>query len=262
MASPSRRRGEQRAAEFFGVVLVVVGVLFLLRSAGFVDLDWGVIWAIVLVAGGLVILVGALRPREARQPSVVALPREGTARLDLDLGVGAGTFRVGGGARELVEVHSAADDVVASVDRREGVARVRIRQRADWLPWSWDGPYSWEVRLPEDLPTALTLSAGAGEFTIDLRSIRVVDASVSAGAAQVRLTLPRPTGEVRMTVSAGAASVTVEIPAGVEARIATSGLMSVDGRNETPGYATARDRVLVTASGGLASMRIVQLPSV
>lgn len=64
-----------------------------------------------------------------------------------------------------------------------------------------------------------------------------------------------------MNVSAGAASVTIEIPAGVEARIASTGLMSVTGRNETPGYATARDRVLVTASGGLASLRIVELPS-
>jgi hypothetical protein len=256
--SGSRRPGRWGGAELIGLVLVILGILFLLRNAGLIDLDWGAIWAILLVAAGLVLLVGALRPRGPGSPSVVQLPREAAVRLDLDLGVGAGTFRVGGGSVALVEVRSAADDVAATVDRRDGVARVRIRQRTDWFPW-WDGPYSWDVRLPDDLPTALALSAGAGDFTIDLSTIQVADARVSAGAAQVRLRLPHPNGEVRLNVSAGAASVTIEVPAGVEARVATSGLLTVDGRNETPGYATARDRVLVTASGGLASLRIVQL---
>ncbi len=256
--SGSRRPGRWRGAEFVGVVLVILGLLFLLRNAGLIDVDWSAIWAVLLVAAGLFLLIGALRPRGPGSPSVVELPREAAVRLDLDLGVGAGTFRVGGGSDALVEVHSGGDDVAATVERRDGVARVRIRQRTDWFP-GWDRPYSWDVRLPDDLPTALALSVGAGEFTIDLSSVRVVDARISAGAAQVRLRLPHPTGEVGLNVSAGAASVTIEVPAGVEARVVTSGLLSVAGRNETPGYAVARDRVLVTASGGLASLRIVEL---
>jgi hypothetical protein len=262
MAPPARQSGERRAAELLGVVLVVLGVLFLLRNTGYVVIDWGVIWAVLLVVAGVVILGAALRPRTRGATSVVTLPREDARRLDLDLGVGAGTFHVTGGARDLVEVSSDSDDVVASVERREGVARVRLRQRTDRFPWFWEGGYSWDVRPPDDLPVALAVSGGAGDLSIDLRSVRVVDARVSAGAAQVRLTLPRPDGEVRLSVSAGAAAVTIEVPAGVEARVVTSGLMAVDGRDETPGFATARDRVLVNASGGLASLHIVQGPSI
>jgi hypothetical protein len=101
------------------------------------------------------------------------------------------------------------------------------------------------------------LNAGAGEFTVDLSPLRIVDARISAGAAQVQVTLPRPTGEVRVSVAAGAAQVVAHVPPGVEARFTTSGLMSAEGRNETPGYATARDRVLVAVSGGASSLRIV-----
>lgn len=257
MSRHSRPRGERRAAEFFGIILVVIGGVLLLRSAGLIDLDWGAIWAIVLVTAGVVILVGALRPRGGRNASVVTLPRDRASRLELDIGVGAGSFTIRGGARDLVEVHSTDDDVSASVDRRDGVARVRIRQRADWFPFGWTGPYSWDVRVAEDVPTALALSGGAGDFTVDLSGLRIVDATISAGAAQLRLILPRPLGEVRMKVSAGAASVVVQVPPGVEARFTTSGLMSIEGRNETPGFASARDRVLVAVSGGVSSLRIV-----
>ena len=245
-----------RGAELIGILLVLFGLLFLLRNAGVVRLEWGALGALFIVGLGLVLLVGALLPRGGGV-SATSVPRDGTARLDLDLGVGAGTFRIGGGARELVEVRSQEDDVATSVERGAGTTRVRIRQRADWFPFGWHGAYAWEVALAEDVPIAFVLAAGAGDFTIDLAPLRIVDARISAGAAQVRLTLPRPSGEVRVNVSAGAASVAIRVPPGVEAKITTSGLMSIEGRNETPGFATASDRVLVSVSGGASSLKIV-----
>jgi len=249
----SRRSG----AELVGIVLVVVGGLILLRNTGVLVIDWGTIWALVLVVAGAAILVRSLSARGSHESGSVSIPHGDATRLELDLGVGAGTFRVGGGGHDLVEVQSGRDDVTTTVDRRAGIARVRVRQRTDWFPFGWDGPYEWDVRLAEDVPTALVVSAGAGDFAIDLSALRIVEGRISAGAAQVRLTLPRPVGEVRLTVSAGAAAVVMIVPPGVEARFTTSGLMSVDGRNETSGFATARDRVLVAVSGGVSSLRIV-----
>lgn len=246
-----------RGPVLIGIVLVLVGGLILLRNAGIIRIEWGAIWAIVLVGLGLALLVGALMPRGATEASSASVARDGTTRLELDLGVGAGLFRIEGGARGLVDVESSGDDISTSVDRRSGVARVRVRQRADWFPFGWRGPTSWTVRVADDVPTSLVLNAGAGEFWVDLSPLRIVDARISAGAAQVEVVLPRPTGELRMSVSAGAAQVVAHVPPGVEARFTTSGLMSVTGRNETPGYATARDRVLVAVSGGAASLRIV-----
>jgi hypothetical protein len=252
---PSAPRG-WRGPQLIGILLVLIGGALLLRNAGIVTVDWGVVWALLIVGVGLYVLFGAFIPR-SRADSSTTIPRDGTTMLDLDLGVGAGTFRVGGGATELVEVHSQEDDISSSVERLGTRTRARIRQRTDWFPFGRTSPYSWDVRVAEDVPTAFVLSAGAGDFTIDLSSLRIVDAKISAGAAQLRLTLPHPSGEVRMTVSMGAASLRVQVPPSVEARFATSGLMSINGRNETPGYATARDRVFVTVTGGAASLTIV-----
>lgn len=69
--------------------------------------------------------------------------------------------------------------------------------------------------------------------------------------------LPHPVGDVPLRVEGGAASFTFRIPAGVEARIATSGLVATSGRNETPGYAAAADRVTVAVTGGVASVRVI-----
>lgn len=240
-----------------GGILVLIGGLLLLRNAGIVVVDWGALWAIVLVGLGVAVLVGALLTRNADAASSVTIPRDGATRLELDLGVGAGTFHVGGGGRGLVDVESGADDISASVERQGGIARVRVRQRTDWFPFGWGGRHSWTVRIADDVPTAFVLNAGAGDFDVDLSPLSVVDARISAGAAHVRVTLPRPTGEVRMSLSAGAAQVVARVPPGVEARFTTSGFMSVDGRNETPGFVTARDRVVVAVSGGASSLRIV-----
>ena len=103
----------------------------------------------------------------------------------------------------------------------------------------------------------LDLQGGAGDFAFDLSGIDVTSATVSIGAAELRLVLPRPRGEVPIRVEGGAASLSFQVPPGVEARVTSKGLVSTSGRQETPGYASARDRVTVTVTGGAASVRII-----
>ena len=271
--------------EIVGFLLIAVGVIYLLNNADIISVSWGELWPLVLVAVGALILVRAMRPPEppavgaaampmagagsspppapapgptGRGTASVAVPREGATQLDLDLGVGAGTFRVGGGAPDLVEVRSSREDVYSRVERSGARAYVRLRQDASWLPWSFRGGTEWAVRLADDVPTVFTVNAGAGDFSIDLSTLRVVDARLSIGAAQARVVLPRPTGEVNVRLTAGASTVTIEIPPGVEARVRSEGgLLRFEGRGETPNYATSRDRVSVSISGGASSVRVL-----
>jgi hypothetical protein len=262
MAMPDREgrgsRRERPGAEIVGVVLVFVGVVYLLGNLGIVRVAWSLVWPILIIAIGAFLLYGAVRPSR-RKASSAAVPRDGTERLELDLSVGAGRFRLEGGATggQLVEVSSTNEDIATRVEHVGDRAIVRLRQDFAWWPDAWRGGSEWTVRVASDVPTMLTMNAGAGDFVIDLSAIAVVQARIQIGAAQARIVLPRPKGSVEIRVSGGATQLTFVPPPGVEYRLETSGgLTSVDGRTESPGFATASDRVLIRFSGGASSVRI------
>jgi cell wall-active antibiotic response 4TMS protein YvqF len=261
MAMSDRGGGSRRewhGAEIAGIVLVAIGVVYLLGNLGIVRVAWSVIWPILIIAIGAILLYGAVRPSR-RKASSAAVARDGAARLELDLGIGAGHFRIEGGAStgQLVEVSSTNEDIATRVEHVGDRAIVRLRQDFAWWPGAWRGGSEWTVRVAADVPTILTMNAGAGEFTVDLSAIAVVQARIQIGAAQARIVLPRPRGTVEIRVSGGATELTFVPPPGVEYRLETSGgLTSVDGRTESLGFATASDRVLIRFSGGASSVRI------
>ncbi len=255
-------RGEWAGISILGVVLIVMGSIFLLDQLGIFQFAWRVFWPILLIAIGVIVVVHAAgRQGDGGQgraagtnASVVA--RDGAARLELQLGAGGGTFRLAGGSTELVEVHSSTTDVAVQ-ERRDGdLAHVRLRQDVASLG-GWRGDTSWDIRIASDIPTQLRVDGGAANFELDLGAISIVDARLQVGAARARVVLPRPEGSVTVSITAGAASVTIEVPDGVEYRFEPSGgLNSVNGRTESLGFDAATDRILIHFTGGAASVRI------
>jgi hypothetical protein len=257
MVDRNSRRRSVGGAELLGLLLVGLGILFLLDQLGWFRFTWGMAWPVALIGLGLVVLYGATRGSGGGATSA-SVPRDGVDQLELALRVGAGRFVVGGGATTLVEATSTTDDIHLRTDRAGRRAHVRLSRDRPWFPFANGLGASWRVAVADDVPTRLDVSAGAGEFEIDLSTLRIVDVRLAVGAAQTRLTLPRPVGEVPVRMTVGASEVTLVIPAGVEASVRSSGgLLSVEGRTETPGYATAADRVAVRVDGGAASVRIV-----
>jgi hypothetical protein len=199
--------------------------------------------------------------------SSVDVPRQdGVTRMSLRVSGGAGTFEVKGGAQSLVHAESTLENLRLRSSNRSGDRLdVRIDQSGTrGFTFGPSGAPQMTMTVASDVPTSLTVDAGAGEFVIDLRDVSVSDARISVGAASLRLVLPRPTGDIDVNVSAGASSVVIEVPSGVEARITTTGgLSSTRSENsrftgsETPGYAAAKDRVTVRISAGASSVRIV-----
>ncbi len=248
-----------RGGELLGLVLIALGVVYLLGNLGIVQVAWSLIWPVVLIAIGAVVLFGAMRPSRSGA-SNAAVPREGSGRLELDLAVGAGRFRLEGGAGpgQLVEVASSNDNIATRVERSGDLASVRLRQDAAWWPGAWRGGSEWTVRVAPDVATMLSMSAGAGDFWVDLSAFTVAGARLQIGAAHARVILPRPRGTTDLRINGGAAEVELQVPPGVDYRLETSGgLVTAHGPVESPGYGAAKDRVLVRFSGGAASVRIV-----
>ena len=302
-----RRRGV-----FWPLLLIALGLLFLLQTMGFISgVSWLAIaslWPILLILIGLdiafagrwpvptlvaevlVIAVGlalvAYAPNlgpgvfvfggSGPGESDVTVPRSGATELDLTLNAGATrAYRVSGGATELVQAHSADADLRG---RTTGTSRLNVRLD-QVTPNGFirpAGEADIQVQVASDVPTSLTINAGAGQFDIDLSDIHVRTADVNVGASSMRFVLPKPTGDVPIDMNGGASNITLTVPDGVEARISTSGgLISLRSDNprlgdtgssrgvfagktsvETSGYATAHDRVTLTITAGASSIVI------
>lgn len=274
----------------FPLVLIALGALFLLGTNGYLTgVSWtriGSLWPVILVVIGVDLL---LRPRSmiaaiaavivilgAAILYVVAAPlgllggnsvgpgglvtaetvaRQGDSELALTISYGSGALRLSGGATELVSVRSTHEDIDLQRIARSGTsASVSVRSRDDRMTL---GGRSWDVRVPSDIPVALTMALGAGSFDIDLTDVMITRALVNNGASDLTVHLPRPKGSVPVTISTGASSVTLIMPAGAEYRVTTSGaLTTTNGLQESAGYAAAADRLTITLSSGVSTITI------
>jgi hypothetical protein len=238
---------------------------------------------VLVIAGGLALLAYSpnLSPgiyvfTDGDGPGVadVSVPRGTATELSLSLNAGATrSYHVTGGATALVEAHSANPNLRVRVS---GTARpiVRLDLVSSGFLHSAESD-DIQIRVPSDLPTAITMNVGAGEFDFDLSDVRLTEGRVNLGASSMRFVLPKPTsGNVDIRMNGGASTITVVVPDGVEARVATTGgFLSLRSDNtrlgtngasggcvacgstiETSGYSTATNRVTVTISAGMSSI--------
>ncbi|MEX2047587.1 MAG: DUF5668 domain-containing protein [Chloroflexota bacterium] len=294
-----------RRGLFWPVVLIAIGVVFILVNFGFIPgvtaLSLLSLWPLLLIIAGVDIAIGRRWPLAAlgidaavialglallaSQPSLVSGPlpilgganggerdvsvaRQSATSLSLDINGGAGRFRVSGGSAVLVEAHSGNADLRlrrADFERGGQHADVRIDQSGSRRIGG--ATTEVETRIASDIPTELSINAGAGEFVIDLSDVTISGAELNVGAASLILTLPKPTIEVRVEVNAGASSIVVVVPEGVEARVTTTGaLLSLQSSNsrvgasgntaETSGYSSATARVTVRVTAAASSITI------
>lgn len=278
------------------LILIVLGVLFLAGNFGYLSVSPAVViglWPLLLILLGIdiafagrwpvptlaaeLLVIAAGVALVVAQPVLpvwwvgagagetsVSEPRDGAQSLTLHVNGGAGKYTIRGGAAELVD--ASADQprlAIRRTDRGGTAADVRVDQTDGAFRVGPAQPITVDVRLAGDLPVTLDLNAGAGDFMVDLTDVRLRDARVNVGAAQLVVVLPHPQGDVPITVAAGASSVIIQVPPDVEAQVTLTGaltsLRNDTGRftgNSTSGYASATDRVTVKITGGASSVVI------
>src|SRR5512140_3054872 len=90
------RRGEL----FWGTLLVVLGVLFFLKAAGFITGDvFGWFWPLLIIAVGAWILLGGFKYRSRYETAEkFSVPLQGAREASLSIEHGAGRIDLRGGA--------------------------------------------------------------------------------------------------------------------------------------------------------------------
>lgn len=251
-------------------ILIVIGLLLFADLAGLADIDalellatW---WPLILIGLGLVVLAGALWPRGASVVDSLSIPTGGVASAEVTLKFGAGSLDVvAGSPGQLVE-----GTFEGGVIRRDlGPGRVELETdiATAVMPWLGGQRVQWRVGLAPDLPIALRLEGGASRSTLELGGLDVPTLVVKTGASDTRIGLPGSIDRCDVRIEAGAAQVSVNVPAGVAARIRAQmglGSTSVDELRfprtsdgwESPDYATAERRAEIAIQGGVGSVRV------
>lgn len=280
----------------FPLVLIALGLVFLLANAGYLTgVSWrqvAQLWPLLLVVLGVDLL---LRPRSMLAAVIVevaligaalfylaATPippganvintgaftsqesvlRVGASSLSLTLGYGAGDLSVKAGPTaavmpELVMVKSTHEDIDLQWNVGSSGSAV-VNAKGVGPDFVIGGvTRAWDVTVPTDMPVALTLNLGAGDFDIDLSNVMLTEATINNGASNLEIALPKASGNVPVTISTGASSVDLRVPAGVEYRVrVTGGLNTISGSQESSGYSTAVNRLTIAISAGVSSITI------
>lgn len=249
-------------------IVTTIGVLLFVDLAGLADIDAvgfiGRWWPVALILIGLLVLLGAVMPRERGVEERLSVPSGGASSGEVVIKFGAGRLEIGPGRPGML-----VDGTFEGGVLRRDVGPGRVELEADMAAiWPWPGQgLLWRVGLAPDLPMVLRVEGGASSGVLELGDLLVTSLVVKTGASDTRISLPRRVERCSVRVEAGAAQVTIEVPAGVAARIRSQvglGSTSVDearfprtaGGWESPDFGTAAARVEIDAQGGLGTVRV------
>lgn len=249
-------------------VWIGVGGILLASTTGNLDqgpAEWFDEWWPWLAIGlGVWFLIGAIIPG-GRPQEHLAVPLAGAPAAAVRVSFGAGRLTMGAAAPGMLVDGSFAGGVV---QRADGPGRIELSQDTTYgLPWLDHGS-DWVVGLTGEVPLDLRVDAGASRTDLDLSALRLRRLEIHTGASETRVRLPAAAGATDVRAETGAASLTLEVPAGVAARIRSRmalGSSQVDeGRfprttdgYASPDYETAANRVDIEVQGGVGSVRIV-----
>ncbi len=254
---------------FWPVVLLLIGLNIILRGQS----PWLMLGiTVVVLIGVIAAAVLVERSRSGTVGASFSQPLRGITRAEIEVDFGVGELYIGSlpagsaslaegdGYPEVRQVRGMqlADDVT-------GVLNLSVPGRGIW-PFG-DNGLRLNASLNREVPMDLTVKTGASDAQVDLTGLQVRRLEMEVGASRLSLRLPAKAGTTEAEVKAGAARVSISIPQGVAARITaetsvgsfnvdTSRFPKVGNRYESPGFATATNRVDLTVKSGVASINI------
>lgn len=258
---------------FWGVVLVVLGGLLLLKSLGIIDWNvWLIFWPALLILAGAWLLLGPWTGKRVRQTDELSIPLQSAQEAAIDINHSVGVLKIQAGASpsNLME-----GTFVGGVEHR-------VDYSSQWASLNLSIPSNmvfgfpqvagseglrWDLRFNNRIPLEIKLRTGAGENRVDLRSMLVRKVILETGASSSNIILPEKAGFTQVEVRAGVASVVLRVPQGVAGRIhMKSGLVGfkidqnrfpVKGSGyESEDYDMAENKVEIMVEAGVGSIEI------
>lgn len=255
-------KGPNFGGIFFGIILVIIGVVYLGKNLGFfpadINVNWNMLWPLVVIFIGISILggrswfsgivgiiiiiavaalvvlalftgVGDRSPMTTSSDILIAKDT-GATSARIDLATGAGVLNIRGGSDELVTGTFASNflDLTRSSDVVDGVQVVTLKTEGSWTGFGHK-TNDINLKLNPDIPTALNLDTGAIDMNVDLSTVNATSVDIDTGASDLSLVMGDKAALSNISIDAGASSITITLPKTVGAKvIVDSGVSSKD----------------------------------
>jgi len=250
---------------FWGGVLVLAGILFLLNTMGVLSFSvWGVLWPLFLIIAGVFILLGFnSRWWGAGEAERVMLPLEGAERASIHVEGTAGVFTLKAASEETPNALVVGDfygGVEFKTSHHQGELVVRMK------PPAFSGG-NWEFGIKKGIPVRLKLDGGAGPAELDLTDLHVTELKTDGRAGPLTIHMPAQVPYLKAKIDGGLGPITITMPEGVAARISYSsglGSQQVAGRYmlvgentyESPDFATSERKIEMKIDGGIGGFTV------
>lgn len=280
----------KRSNIFWGLVIILIGISFLLRTLGIIQIDvWSLIWPAGLILAGLWFLFG--RPEDkpsdkGAQPGVpsgdgqkaftpqsgsnhLSIPIEDSREARITFRHGAGNLSIESTPLDTTLLEGDFNTTVESEINRNGTQAIldlKLKE-TDFIPFPNSNGANWSVGLNRTIPLDITIKTGAADSNLNFRDLRLNRFKLETGASNTAIVMPAAAGYTQAELSAGAASISITVPEGVTAHIEVSNHLSglkidterfhnIGNFYESPNYLVSENRVDIRISSGLANIEI------
>lgn len=256
---------------FWGAALIVLGLMFALKAANLIDDVFGWFWPIFLILLGAWFVAGRYLPGHHHPSEEFRVELEHAPKLALELEHGAGSIHLQGGAEEGIALSGSKGPALdVKSDLTDDGLGVKVDAGPTFLPFLGPQDGVWHMKVSNEVPVSIKVSAGASKLFFDLTDVRLTFLGVDAGASNITVLLPQNAGKSLVDIESGAASVDVKFPLGVGGRIRLDqGASSIQidktrflpqenlpGVYQSADYDTASSKVELTLDGGANTVRV------
>ncbi len=242
-----KRGGWDMSRAFWGLLLVLVGLLILLDNLDIVDVNLANVWQLwpLLIVGwgvsllklpgvgwsvvSMVLMLASLalvawaavgtgtlfdRAETRNFTEQVAVESDGTKNLDVIIEAGVGDITIE--STDENSVGATLDSSFANLYRQSRTVgdtqRVLISTHGNNMMWRGDMHNELAVRLPKEILTIATLKAGASDVSADLADINLRELVLDTGASSVNVTLGDVANKLDVELNVGASSIVMRVP--------------------------------------------------
>jgi len=258
----------RRGSIFWGLVLILLGGLYLLQAQGLIKDVFGWFWPIILIIAGAWIVFGRFLPRGGSSSETFSINLDGASKVELDFDHGAGTVVMTGGAPLGVALSGSQGAGMDVKSHRNGESlTVDLDAGPTFIPFLGPDDGEWRFQVTQEVPVNLKVDSGASNLDFDFTDVKLTFLGVNTGASSLKVKLPAHAGHTLVDIESGAASLDLTVPEGVAARIRMEqGVSSVDidemrfpvsgSLRQSPDFDSAVNKVEFNLEGGANSVKI------